>query len=160
MVSRDGKDVNRSNIHWVDSPEDQSEAGDSGIESLSLAVLVGGSSTTVHSELVDDDEVSNASPGVPSPLLAVLGAIGSKETSKNHDKIGNNSNQDAGTVETCEETEIQKKKWCGKTPVNVSCIVNLTVDSCVGVWKTVLVLMCNIAGVEVNSVTSSHGEVG
>ena len=70
--------------HWVDSPENQCEASDGTVESLGLAVLACNSSTTIEGKLVDNDEVGNASPGVPSPLLPIIVTEGSKEAGQDH----------------------------------------------------------------------------
>jgi len=52
----------------------------------------------------DNDEIGNAGDSVVSPFArVVLTTEGSKETSQDHDEVGNNSKEDVGTVHTSEE---------------------------------------------------------
>lgn len=146
-------------IHWVDSPEDQSEASNGSEESLGLSILVSGGGTTIESELVDDDEVGNASNGVPSPLGSVgLVTEGSEETGEDHDQISNNGNEDAGTVEAGEESQIEKQEWRGHRPINISRPVDLAIGGLVCVWDVLVGLdLDNL--VVADSVTASHSVV-
>lgn len=146
-------------IHRVDSPENQCEASNGSEERLGLSVLVGSSSTAVESELVDDDEVGKAGNGVPSPLLAISATVGSKETSEDHDQVGHDGDEDAGTVETGEQGQVEEQKWRGHGPVDVSCPVDLTVGGLVCVWN-VLVCLGLDSLVVVDTCTAGHGEVG
>jgi hypothetical protein len=147
------------NVHWVDSPEDQSEASNGSEESLGLSILVGGGSTAVESELVDDDEVGNASNGVPSPLGSVgFVTEGSEETGEDHNEIGNNGHKDAGTIEAGEESQVEKQEWRGDGPVNISCPVDLTVSGLECVWDVLVGLNLDDL-VVADSVTAGHGVV-
>lgn len=92
---------------WVDGPENEGEASNSAVESLSLAVFAGNSSAAVEGKLVDDDQEGDAGPGVPAPLLAIRFAVGSEETSEHHDDIGNDGNEDIGTAETGKKAKIE-----------------------------------------------------
>lgn len=91
-----------SNLHWVDGPENQGESGNGAEESGSLLVLVLNNTTTIEGKLVDDDQVGNASHGVPSPFGALLDSECSEETGQDHDHISDNGNEDVGTVQSSE----------------------------------------------------------
>lgn len=147
-------------LHRVGGPEDEGEASESSEECLGLAVLGCSSGTAVKSNLVDYHEVGNAGPGVPAPLLAVRGTVGSEETGQDHDQISNDSDQDRGTVEAGHEGQVHQQKWCGDRPVNISCPEDLSVGNLSGVWQTVLVANSLDNLVVVHTVTSCHGEVG
>jgi hypothetical protein len=145
-------------IHWVNSPKDQGVASNGSEESLGLAILVGSSSTAVASELVDDGKVSEAGNGIPSPLLALRVTVGGKEASENHDQVGHDSDEDAGTVETGEKGKIEEQEWSGQGPVDVSCPVYLTVDSLVCVWDMLVRLDLDDL-VVVDPSAAGHGEI-
>lgn len=145
--------------HWVDGPEDKGETSDGSEESLGLSILAGSSTSAVDDELVDNDEVSNAGPCVPAPLLTITGAVGSEETSQDHDDIGNNGNEDVGTSKTSEKSKIEQKKWGGNTPVDISGPVDLSVGNLFSVWETVLVADSLDDLVVVDTITGGHGEV-
>lgn len=144
--------------HWVDSPEDQSESRNSTVESLGLAILAGDRSSAVEGKLVDNDEEGKAGPGVPAPLAAIIGTESSKETSEDHDEVGNNGDEDVGSRETSHESKIREQKRCGDTPVDVSCPVYLTVRGLVRVRDMLVGLYLNNL-VVANAVTAGHGEV-
>ena len=148
-----------ADVHWVDSPEDQGEATNGTEESLGLAVLVGDGRTAVDSQLVDDDEVCNAGNGVPSPLLSALAAIGCEKTCKNHDQIGDDGDEDACTIEAGEKSKIEEQEGSGQGPVDISCPVDLTVESLVCVWDA-LVFLGQDDLVVVDTMTGGHGVVG
>lgn len=150
---------NSSYSHWVNGPDDESESGNGTIEGLGLAVLVGNGGTASRSKLVDDDEVGNASPCIPSPPGTISLTICGKQTSQNHDNIGNDCNQDVGTAETRQKSKIEKEKWGGDAPVDISCPVNLAEKVLVGVWD-LLVGFSDSVSVVVDSITSGHGKVG
>lgn len=83
----------------VGSPDEQSESTNGKEEASDLAGLGLSSSTAVDSKLPDDYEVGQARNGVPAPLLGcALVAVRGEETSEDHDNVGNNGNQDLGTV--------------------------------------------------------------
>ena len=128
-------------LHWVDGPKEEGEATNCTVEGLGLGVLAGDGSLAVEGELPDNDEVCNAGNGIPAPLLSIAGAKGSEETSKDHDEIGNYSNQDVGTGETSKESQVHEEEWGGERPVDVSGPVDLTVDDIMGVWESVAVAL-------------------
>ena len=145
--------------HWVDSPEDESESGNSTVESFGLAILAGNCRSTVEGKLVDDDQECKAGPGVPSPLLAVAVAVGSKETGKDHDEICNNGNENVGTAEASEQSKIEKQEWGRDAPVDITCPVDLTVGYLDCVWNMLVALDLHNLVVAL-SISSGHGKVG
>lgn len=96
----------RGYIHWVDGPKNQGEASNGAEECSSLGVLVLYHTTTVDCELVDYNQVGNASNGVPAPLGAALDSEGSEEASQDHDEISDDSNENVGSSQTSEQAEI------------------------------------------------------
>ena len=95
-------------LHWVESPEDESETSNGLEESAGLRVLGHCHSTAVNGELVDNDEVGGASHGVVSPLSSLIGAEGSEEAGKDHDEIGHDGDENAGAIQARKEGKIQK----------------------------------------------------
>lgn len=111
----------------------------------------------------DDEEVSNAGNGVPTPLFSwhrIVGGKGSEETSQDHNEIGDDGHGDVGTVETGDEAEIEEEQRGGDAPVDIAGPVDLTLDVVVGGGNTVLVLVLNGDLVVADAVTDSHTEVG
>ena len=107
----------------------------------------------------DHNEVGNAGNGVPAPLLwSALSAECSEETGQDHDEIGNDSEQDAASVHSSEKSKIQKEEGSGKTPVDITCPVDLAVDVVLGVWD-VLVRLADGDVVVADTVAGGHGEV-
>lgn len=148
------------NIHWVNSPDDESEATDGSEEVGDLAALGGSSATSVDEELPDDDQVGNASNGVPTPLLwSALRAVGSEQTGQDHDKISSDGDDNATTVHASQKSQIEEEKWGGDGPVNVTSPVDLAVEVVGGVWN-VLVSLADLDVVVTDGVASSHGKVG
>lgn len=145
-------------LHWVDGPENQGEACDGSEECLGLSVLVGSSRTAVEGELVDDDEVGEAGNRVPSPLGSICAAEGGKETSKDHDQVGHDGDEDAGTVEAGEQREIEQQERRGHGPIDISRPVDLTIGGLVCVWD-VLVCLGLDDFVEADAVAAGHGVV-
>ena len=86
------------NLHWVDSPKDKGESGNGAEESSSLLVLVLNHTTAINGELVDNDQVSKASHGVPSPFWSLVHGQGSEEPGQDHDHISDNGNKNVGAA--------------------------------------------------------------
>ena len=147
------------NVHWVDGPEDEGEATNGSEEGGSLVVLGLGGLATVDGELIDDNEVGNAGHGIPAPLGRLVNRKGSEETSQDHDDISNDGNENTGTAETGQETEIKKQEWGGETPVDITSPVDLTVNSVIGVGEVLLGVLDEDL-VLANTITNSHGIVG
>ena len=145
-------------LHWVDGPEDEGETSNGAEESLGLAILSGSGSATIECKLVDNHKVGDATKRIPTPLLTISATKGSKETSEDHDHIGNNCHEDFGTAEAGQEAKVQKKEWSSETPVNIACPVDLTIDDLNSVWD-VLVLLDLLDFVVGNAITRSHCEV-
>ena len=148
-----------SNLHRVDGPEDQGESGNGAEESSSLLVLVLNNTTTIEGKLVDDDQVGNASHGVPSPFRALLDREGSKETGQDHDHISDNCNEDVGTVQSSEQGKVQKQEWSGDAPVDIAGPIDLAVDGLEGVGEMLLGLLDGDL-VLANAIMNGHGVVG
>ena len=82
----------------------------------------------------DDDQVGNASNRIPSPFLrSALTTKGGKETSENHDQVGNDGHDGASTINTSEQAQVEQKQRCRDAPVNITSPINLTIDVLVGV---------------------------
>lgn len=108
--------------------------------------------------MVDDDEVGNAGPSIPSPGLAALAAEGSEQPGQNHDDIGNNCDQDIGTTQTSQKRQVEQEKWGGDGPVNVAGIVDLSLVGLICVWNLLMVNGLSVC-VVADAITSSHGKV-
>lgn len=115
--------------------------------------------TAVEGKLVDNDQVCNASNGVPSPLWSLLNSEGSEETGQDHDDISDNGDEDIGTTEACKEAEIEEQEWGSDAPVYVTGPVNLTVDGLEGVGEVLLRLLDGNLVVR-DTIIDSHGEIG
>ncbi|KXT18924.1 hypothetical protein AC579_3587 [Pseudocercospora musae] len=156
--SMSGVTLDRS-LHWVDSPDDQSEATDGSEEVADLAPLGASRCASVNQQLPDDNEVGGASNGVPAPLLwSALRAESSKETGQDHDDIGKDGDEDGATVQAGEKSQVEEKEWSGESPVDVAGPVDLAVKVVLGVWD-VLVRLADGDVVVAHAVSSSHGEV-
>jgi len=145
----------------VESPNDQGISSD-GSEECSRLVRPGhGRSTSINDELVHDDEVGNASPGIVSPLLGlIVGNEGSEEAGDDHNEIGHDGNENAGSVEAGKEAEIKEEEGSGEGPVDVTGPVDLTVDVLVDVWEAFLSLFLeDMDDVEAGPVAGGHGIV-
>lgn len=103
--------------HWVRSPEKQGVSRNHGEEGLGLGILVRDGSAAVDGELVHDDQIGSTAYGVVAPLLAITVAEGGKETGEDHDDIGKDGNEHAGTVEAGKETKIGQKEGSSQRPL-------------------------------------------
>ena len=128
----------RRSLHWIDGPQNKSEASNGGEESGGLLILALNDTTAIDTELVDNDEVGNAGNGVPSPLGALVDSKGGKETGEDHDDVSNDGDEDIGTSKTGQEGEIEKQEWGGDAPVDVAGPVDLTVDDLLDVGDVLL----------------------
>jgi len=146
--------------NWVDGPQNEGEAGNGTIESLGLAVLLCNRCSATNGELVDNNDVGNASEDEPAPLAALNAlAKSTKETSQDHDDISDNGNQDVGTAEASKEGEIEEKKWGCDAPVDISCPVDLAVDFNVNIGNLLVLLNFRVRR-PTDAITTSHGVVG
>ena len=109
--------------------------------------------------MVDNDQVGDASHGVPSPFGALLDGEGSEKTGQNHDQISDDGNEDVGTAQSSKQAQIQEQKWSSDAPVDVAGPVDLTVDSLEGIWEMLLGLLDSDL-VLANTIVNRHGEVG
>ena len=145
-------------LHGVNGPKNQGETSDSAVESLGLVILTSNGSATIEGELVDDNKVGNACESIPAPLLAITSPKCGKETGKDHDDIGNDSDEDVGTTETSQEAKVKEQECGGDTPVNITCPVNLAVNDLNGIWD-MLVLFDLLNLVVGDAITRGHCEV-
>merc|ERR1739838_356565 len=126
----------------VDGPDDEDEATNGSEEVADLATLVHGHAAAVVGELPDNDEVSNAGNGVPAPLLrGALSAVGGEETSQDHDQISDDGDQDAAAVHASEQAQVEQQERGGNGPVDVTGVVDLTVDVVGGVRDVLVIVM-------------------
>ena len=86
-------------------------------------------------------------------------AIGCEKTCKNHDQIGDDGDEDACTIEAGEESQVEEQEGSCQGPVDISCPVDLTVESLVCVWDA-LVFLGQDDLVVVDTMTGGHGVVG
>ncbi len=148
------------NLHGVGGPEDGSVGSNGDEEGAELVTLGTGIGTTVKTKVPEDEEEGNARDGVPAPLLgSVLGAKGSKETSQDHDDIGNDHHNDVSTGHASQETEIEEQERGGDAPVDVTGPVDLAVGGGEGVGNVVMLLALDDL-VEGDTGSRGHGEVG
>lgn len=108
----------------------------------------------------DDDKVSDASNGVPSPLLCGGCAVGSEQTGDDHDQISNNGHEHGATVHARQEHKIDEKKRGGDRPINVTSPVDLAVDIVVCWWDAFAVVLGDLVVLPGNTGLGSHTEVG
>jgi len=107
----------------------------------------------------DDNKVGKAGNGVPAPLLGgTLGTESGKQTSQDHDEVGNDGDQDVSAVETSQQAKVEKEEGCGDSPVNVAGPEDLAVDLGEGVGN-VIVLVTDLDGVDGDTVAGGHGKV-
>ena len=95
-------------LHWVDSPEDQSETSNRGEESGGLLILVLYHTAAVDTKLIDDDQVGEARHSIPTPLGACLDGESSEETGQNHDDVSDDGDEDVGTAEASNESQVHE----------------------------------------------------
>ena len=82
----------------------------------------------MDSKLINDHEVGQAGNSVPAPLGSVVPGESGKETGQDHDEVSYHGDENVGTTQASKESQIQKQKWSGDTPVNVTGPVDLTVN--------------------------------
>jgi hypothetical protein len=146
--------------NWIQGPENQGETSDGSEKGSSLSILCQHRTATGNGEQVNDDQVGNASHGIPSPLLAITVTISSEKSSKNHDLVCENGDENVGTVQAGEESKIEKEERSGERPVHISGPEDLAEHVHNGVGDSVLVALAfhNVGkGV---SASCGHGEVG
>ena len=113
----------------------------------------------IDSELIDHDKVGNARHGVVAPLRSFLGCKSSEQTSKDHDDISNNGNENVGSAQAAEKRQIQQQEWGGDAPIDVTGPVDFTMNDVVGVGQMLLSVL-DLDLVHGDTVTNSHGVVG
>lgn len=139
-----GKKAGQFNSHWVSSPEEESVSRDGSEELANVAALGESRGTAVDDQVPNNNQVGNASNCVPAPLLSVGCAVGSKETSDDHNQVSDNCHEHDTAVHASEEHEVEKKKRSSDSPVNVTSPVDLAVDIVVGSRDALLVVLSNL----------------
>lgn len=89
-----------SHIHWVDCPKDKSETSNSTEEGGSASILSHDNTAAIEAELVNDDQVGDASHSVPSPFRSLFDGKGGEKASQDHDDISDEGHEDVGTIKT------------------------------------------------------------
>lgn len=146
-------------VHGVNCPKNQGEACNGTKEGGGRRVLALDDTTSIEAELINNDQVGNASHGIPSPLWTLLDGEGGEETGQDHDDICNDGDKNIRTVKTSQKAEIEEKEGRCEGPVYVTGPVNLSVDGLGGVWKVLLGLL-NGDFVLGGTVADGHGEIG
>lgn len=114
-------------LHRVDGPDDKGESSNGAKELADLATLGHSLAAAVNSEVPDNNEVGNAGNGVPAPLLrSSLAAECGKETSQDHDEIGDNGHEDVTAAKASKKSKVEEKKRSSNRPVNVTCVVHFS----------------------------------
>ena len=107
----------------------------------------------------NDDQISNASNGVPAPFLgSAFSAESSEEAGQDHDKICDDGKYDVAAIEAGNEGEVKEQEGSSQAPVDVSGPVHLALDDLLGVGD-MLVGAGNDDLVVGDAVAGSHGEV-
>jgi hypothetical protein len=144
----------------VGSPEDGSVGSDGDEESAELVTLGAGVGATVKAKVPEDEDEGNAGNCVPAPLLgSVLSAESSKQTSKNHDQVGNDHHDHVSSRHASKETEIEEQERGGDAPVDVSRPEDLAAHLVVRVGD-VLVMVAHRRAVVGAGLARRHSEVG
>lgn len=145
--------------HGVGCPQDEGEQsqGSEQLGDLVSASLDG--VCAVQGDVPDDEDVGNASNGVPAPLLGgLLAAVGCKETGQDHNQVGDDSHEGVGAINAGQKAEISQQERRGDGPVDVPSEVDLTADVVVSVGDLVVVRL-DLNAVQVGTVTGGHAEV-
>lgn len=115
--------------------------------------------TSVDSELVNNNKVSNNGNGVISPFgIHVIGQ-GSEETVQDRDEVSYNGNSDVGTTQASKQGKIQKEERGSNAPIDVTSPVNFTDGGLEGIWD-VLLRFFGSDFIVVDAIANSHGEIG
>ena len=144
--------------NWVSEPENQGEETEGSKELPGISSAVGDSAAARDEEDVNDDGESTPGECVPSPLGNWV-SKGSKEAGQDHDDIGKDGDGDVRSTEAGKEGQIEKKKWSGEGPVDVTCEKDLAVDvdSLLAVIDDVVLLADKVG--EGRASASGHGIV-
>jgi len=133
---------------WVRSPDEECVKGDGSEEFSSLASLDSSLWAAIDNEMPDDEDVGNASDGVPAPFLASVLAVCSEQSGQDHDDVCEDEHHDVASIESSQQGEVEEEKWGCQAPVNVTSPVYLAGDVLVGIWDPVLVVL-GLAGMTV-----------
>lgn len=126
--------------HGVGSPQNERKQSQRSEELRDLVSAGLDGVGAVQGDVPDDEDVGNASDGIPAPLLScLLVAVGRKETGQNHDQVSDDSHDGVGTVNAGQETKVGQQERGGNGPVDVPGEVDLTTDVVVSVGNLVVV---------------------
>jgi len=142
----------------VSSPEDKGVCHDGVVELGNVGALCSGEFAAAGDKLPDDHKIGNASECVPPPGLKASVTESSKQTGQDHDDVGSDCGEDASTIETREETEVEDEQRSGQSPVDIASIVNGAVDVTEGV-RNMIVMLTNPGMVPGDAAVSGHGKV-
>lgn len=152
--------VSKAPNNGVGSPEKESVAGNGKEERGNVLALGLDSSTTVDTEVPDNNEVGEAGNGVPSPLgRGTLRAESSEQAGEDHDQISNNGHGEVSTIHAGQETKVEEQERGSDGPVDVASPEDLAVNLVVSV-RDVVVLLTDMDVVDRNTLAGGHCEVG
>ena len=86
-----------------------------------------------HQQVVEDGEHSDAANDEPAPLHDSVGG-GTKDTGEDHDDIGEDDTGSVVGVHVTEDDQIHQQKRGGEKPVDITGIVEASVD--VTAWRS------------------------
>lgn len=148
--------------HWINSPNHKEIKAQGPKQLGHTSPLAASHLATVQGNMPDDEEIRDAADGVPAPgLSGTLGAKGREQAAQDHDDVGDDGHQSVGTVEACEQGELQYDEGDGQDPTHVAGPVDLPADL-VGVRIGAVGLVVVVDGVTVVglAVPGGQGEIG
>lgn len=127
----DGDDVSTladTPCDWVQGPEESGERSTDHEGLTSIGADTVGVLACLPDENVKDVDERSATKGEVSPLVAGRDK-GTNKTGNNHDLVDENHEESGWPWHASGEEEIHKKERSGDDPIDVSDVVDLTVDS-------------------------------
>jgi hypothetical protein len=112
----------------------------------------------VEANLIDKCQIANAGNRVPDPT-AFMAGIGGSETGREHDQIRRDSDKNAGTVQTSDESDVDDEQWVGQDPVYVSRPEHLSKILLFGI-RNMLVSFVDNRVSPTDAVTCCHCKIG
>lgn len=147
--------------HGIGCPQDEGKQSQRAKELRDLISTSLDGVGAVQGDVPNNEDVGNASNGVPAPLLGgLLAAIGGKEAGQDHDQVGDDGHDGVGAINACQEAEVGQQERGGNGPVDVSGEVDLTADVVVGVGNILVVVSLDLNAVQIGTMTGGHAEVG
>lgn len=118
----------------IQCPNNQCEAANCSKEFGCSRILGSSGTTTTHGKDPDEDKIGNDRHGIISPFLTLAVSVGSKEASKNQEEVSHYRDNDVGSVQSSQESEVEQQKWRGKSPVDVPSPENLSENLLGSIW--------------------------